>query len=381
LRTLRPLSFFGAARASATAGRVLPLLALTTTIALAAFAVTLDTTTARGMADGSWHTVGADARLDLVPGPAGSTARTAARIAAAPGVSHAVAGQMTDQVHVIAAGNAATPSLVVVDAAAFRQLLAGTPLPDAPDLARLRTTGDGIPALVRSSDGSLRPGMTLRLNRQNGEPIDLKAVGVAPAVDNAADVIVVDAAAGLPFVPNTIWVTGPGAARAVAAASTGGHAVIRADVLRDRRSAPLNAGLVRLDWAAAATLLLLALLGFALGAAASAPERWETLARLRTLGLRPRDSHRVAAAELLPSVLAAAVCGPLLALLLVRLTFGPLALRVLTGQTTDPTTAVPWPLLALVVVALLGTLVAVVAAEAAVRRRRRLADVLRVGGN
>jgi putative ABC transport system permease protein len=221
--------------------------------------------------------------------------------------------------------------------------------------------------------------MTIRLQRENADPIELVAVGTAPAIDNAADVIVVDAAAGLPFDPNTIWATGPGAARAVTGAAAGGHAIVRADVLRDRRAEPLNAGLVTLNWAAAGMLLALGLLGFALAAAASAPERWETLARLRTLGLRPRDAHRVAAAELLPPVLVAAVCGPLLAFLLVRLTFGPLALRTLTGQTADPPAVVPWWLLGVAAVALLGALVTVVAAEASVRRRRRLGDVLRAG--
>jgi len=121
------------------------------------------------------------------------------------------------------------------------------------------------------------------------------------------------------------------------------------------------------------------LLGFALGAAASAPERWETLARLRTLGLRPRDAHRVAGGELLPPVLVAAVLGPLLGVLLVEFCFGPLALRLLTGQSEDPATVVPWWVLALTPVVLLLGLVAVVAAEAVVRRRLRLADVLRVG--
>jgi putative ABC transport system permease protein len=127
-------------------------------------------------------------------------------------------------------------------------------------------------------------------------------------------------------------------------------------------------------------LLVLGLLGFALSAAASAPERWVTLARLRTLGLRPRDAHRVAAGELLPPILVAAVCGPLLGLLLVKLTFGAFALRTLTGQAADPATAVPWWLIGAATLALLAALAGVVAAEAATRRRRRLGDVLRAGG-
>ena len=383
LRSRRPLAVFGAARAAATASRALPLLVLTAATALIAFAVTLEATASRGMADGAWRAVGAEARLDVSSDAGGGeppTAQYAARIAAAPGVSQVVTAQINESVRIIAGSNAVTPSLVIVDAAAFQRLLANNPLPDAPALARLKSATDGgIPALVRTSDGSLRPGMNLRLLRQNAAPVVLKAVGTAPVVDNATDVVVVDAAAGLPFVPNTVWASGPGAARAIAAAAPGEHSEVRAAVLRDRRTAPLNAGLAALDWAAAGTLLALGLLGFALSAAASAPERWVTLARLRTLGLRPRDTHRVAAAELLPPVLVAAVCGPLLGILLVKMTFRALALRTLTGQTADPSTVVPWVLIGVAAAAMLAALALVVAAEATARRARRLGDVLRAG--
>ena len=154
----------------------------------------------------------------------------------------------------------------------------------------------------------------------------------------------------------------------------------RADALADRRTAPLTAGLLKLYRVAAAALLTLGLLGLALAAAASAPQRWETLARLRTLGLRPRDSRRVAAAELLPTVVFAALCGPLLGSLLARLTVGPLSLRLLTAQTENPEPVTSWWITELVTVSALAVvLVAVVLAESAVRRRRRLGEVLRVG--
>jgi putative ABC transport system permease protein len=383
LRSRRALAVFGTARAAATATRVLPLLVLTTTTALAAFAVTLDRTTARGMEQGSWQTVGAEARLDLLPDPTNpqATQQIAARLAARPGVTQVVPADITDGARVIADTDALAPALVVVDSAAFQRLLATTPLPDAPQLSQLKAGTKPIPALVHTTDGSLRPGMTLQLaEQQNTALVQMRAVGTAPMVDNLPEMVIVDAASGVPYSPNTIWVTGPGADAAVRTVAGKGHAVIRTDVLHERHSAPLNAGLVALDWAVFGTLLALGLLGFALAAAASAPERWDTLARLRTLGLRTRDTRRVAAAELLPPVLAAAIGGPLLALLLVRLTFGPLALRTLTGQTADPAPLIPWWLLGVVALGLLAALFAVVAAEAAVRRGRRLSDVLRVGG-
>ncbi|GII81291.1 hypothetical protein Sru01_62730 [Sphaerisporangium rufum] len=386
LRSRRPLAVFGAARAAATSARALPLLVMVTGTALATFALTLAATAERGLADGAWRTVGADARLDALRADAAATAALARRIGAAPGVRLAVAGQVTDGARVAAAGSViVSPRLVVVDAAAYRELLATTPLPDAPDLARLGApAAGGVPVLVRSGDGGMRPGMRMELRRDGGAPaIPLAAVGDAPAVDGADDVVLVDAAAlaaaGLPVAANTVWATGPGAARAVAANAAGADAVSRENVLRARRDAPLTAGLLRLARAAAVVLSLLGLLGLVVGAAASAPERWRTLTRLRTLGLRPRDARWVAAGELLPAVLAAAVAGPLLGLLFARLTLGPLALRLLTGQPADPVLVPPWWPLAVVAAALPVAVAVLVPAESALRRRRRMSEVLRAG--
>ncbi|WP_327003580.1 hypothetical protein OHA72_52375 [Dactylosporangium sp. NBC_01737] len=155
--------------------------------------------------------------------------------------------------------------------------------------------------------------------------------------------------------------------------------MLRADVEHTRRDAPLTAGLLRLARNAAAALLVLGLLGFALGASAGAPQRWQTLTRLRTLGLRPRDARWIAAGELLPPVLIAAVGGPLLGILLARLTLGPLELRLLTRQAVDPSLALPWGWLTLMAAALVVTVAVVVPVEAALRRRRQLGEVLRAG--
>ncbi|MBB6471770.1 FtsX-like permease family protein [Sphaerisporangium rubeum] len=386
LRSRRPLAVFGSARAVATSARVLPLMILVTSAALASYAFTLDATAGRGMEDGAWRTVGADARLDMASVAAGSTAAVAERVAAAPGVTQALAGQVSEFTRVSTPDAFVQPRLVVVDTRALRRLEAATPLPKTPGLDRLAAAGTGdVPALVRSSDGTLRPGMKLRLLRADAPPIPLVAVGTAPAIGDATDLVLVDAAAltaaGMPPEPNTIWVTGPGAARAVAANAVAAAPLVRADVLEERRAAPLTSGLLRLAWASAAMLLALGLLGLALGAAGSAPDRWQTLTRLRTLGLRPRDTRWVAAGELLPPVVAAAVLGPLLGVLLARLTLGSLALRLITGQTTDPALVPPWWWLAVMAAGFVAAVAVVVPVEAALRRRRRLSEVLRAGGS
>ncbi|MCY1136926.1 ABC transporter permease [Actinoplanes sp. Pm04-4] len=384
LRSRRSLGLFAAARAAATSSRMLPALAVTTAIALASFAVTLQATTDRGLSDGAWQAVGADARLTVGLEASGSTADIATRVAAAPGVEAAVPARVVESERFIADSTSIVARLIVVDTAAFRRLLAGTPLPGLPAPAGLTAAdGDTVPALVRTGDGSLRPGLDFRLPLQTNSAIQMAAIGVAPAIGTGEDVIVVDVAAakaaGLDWEPDTVWATGSGAAAAIRATGADGRLVTRAEVAEDRRTAPLTEGLVRLYVIAAVTLLALGLLGFALAAAAGAPERWETLARLRTLGLRPRDTHRVAAGELLPVAVVAAVSGPLLGALLAWLTLGPLALNVLTGQVAVPVTVVPWWTVELVTVgALAAVLLAVVGGESVVRRKRRLGDVLRV---
>ncbi|WP_305783825.1 ABC transporter permease [Symbioplanes lichenis] len=376
VRSTLPLAVFGAARAAA-ATRALPVLALVTSAALATFAPALGSTIGAGLADGAWRSVGADARADLPARPAAETTALVERIAAAPGVRHAVAAQVTSAAPVVVGGASRPVRLIVVDSAAYRALLADTPLPALPALP---ASGNPLPVLVHSADGVLRAGVTLQLTREGAPALDLTAVASAPAIGDTDDVVLADAAAmtaaGVPVVPNTIWVTGPGAARALA----GTTIVDRAVVERERRDAPLVAGLVGLAWVATGTLLALGLLGFALGAAAGAPARWQTLSRLRTLGLRTGEARRVAAAELLPLALAAALGGPLLGVLLAAVTLGPLDLRLLTTQPTDPALLLPWVAVALLAAAFPLALAALVPIEAAARRRRRLSEVLRLGG-
>ncbi|PRY31829.1 putative ABC transport system permease protein [Pseudosporangium ferrugineum] len=384
LRSRHPMRVFGTAQAAATGARILPLLALVVCAALATFALTVGTTADRGLADAAWRTVGADARVDAGPSSGVDVPALARRIAAAPGVRQAVTAQVIEGARVTNGTGLLTPRFVIVDSGAYRRLLSTTPLPDTPALAGLagRAAGD-VPVLVRSADGSMRPGTRLALPREDMPAVPLTAVGEAPAIGDTGDTIVVDAAAltaaGIPVVPDTIWVTGPGAARAVsgiAAVDT----VSRTDVLRERRTAPLTAGLLRLAWLTAAVLIALGLLSLALAAAASAPQRWQTLGRLRTLGLRLRDGRWVAAGELLPPVAVAAVAGPPLGVLLAVLTVNSLDLRLLVGWDGDPALAVPWWQAGVAAVVLLAAVAAVVAAETALRRRSGLNELLRVGG-
>jgi putative ABC transport system permease protein len=362
LRSRRPLAVFGAAQASATSGRALPVAALVTAAALATFALVTATTVERGLTGGAQETVGADVRVDLASSadsPSSSSAAEAARrIASEPVVTSVLIGHVTDNARIVADGKIAPARLVIVDSRAFT----GTQL-------------TGRQALVRSATGALHEGATVEILQQGKPAIQLTATGAAPAIGGATEVVIVDVAAGLTEPPNTIWVNGPGATEATAGLST----VSRSEVAKSRRAAPLVSGLIELTWATAVFLLVAGLLAFALTAAASAPARWLTVSRLRTLGLTPRQGRLIAVGELLPVAFVAAVGGPALGILIAALTTGPLALRLLTGQVTDPATVVPWPALAAVAVLFLVTAPILVRAEAALRRRSQLAEVLRVG--
>lgn len=151
----------------------------------------------------------------------------------------------------------------------------------------------------------------------------------------------------------------------------------RAQWLADRPSDPLAGGLLALVALIAAICAAFAAIVVVLDAAASAPERSRSLATARVLGLRGRDAARVAAGELLPPALVAAIGGVLLGVALVGALVVPLALRLVTGQANGPGVVLPW--WAVVPVGLVAaTVLVVVVVESSARRRDRLGQVLRV---
>ncbi|HST84383.1 MAG TPA: FtsX-like permease family protein [Kineosporiaceae bacterium] len=382
-RSPRSLPLFAAARAAATAARPLPFVVLIMSSALLTFGLAISATESNGQSQGAWRTVGANARLDLAP--AASVTTLARQLSRSPGVDQAVPARVAENVMVQADGAFRYVRLVVVDAMAFRQLLATTPLPDAPQLDRLQPAVAGArpTALLRSADGTHQLPKNLEL-KWNEVTIELAPVGTAPAVGDGPDgVLLVDAAAfaatGGQADPNTVWIVGQPAAGALAATAGPDAAVTRqSEVLAERRSAPLAAGLQHLAVASIGVLLLWGLLSVALGALASAPSRGEMLARLRTLGLRSSEARRVAAGELLPSVMVGSVSGVVLGVLLAHASLGLLALRLLTGEATDPALVVPWSS-AVPVLLLLVAVVIMVGVESSLRRRERLGQVLRAG--
>jgi putative ABC transport system permease protein len=377
-RSTHDVALLVTARLSQTAVRALPVLAVSVAVAQLTFGVALVATEHHGQESGALLAVGGDARLTAAPDR--SVEAIARKVADAPGVRAAVSARVADDVRLVSRRTAAPVRLVVVDAADYQRLLSDSPLPDAPELARLGGgMGTQVPALLLGGSRDLRDDPTLQWQDAT---VRLDVVGDAPRVEaSVAPVVVVDAAAfaraGASAPPNTVWAVGPGAAKALLASeAASGTVTTYADELDARRHAALPTALVRLAAAASVPLLLFAILGVVLAAAAEAPTRDQSLGRLRALGMTDRDLRRVLGGEVLTTVTFATVLGLALGLGGIVVTFGSLSLERITGQTVTPDVVVPWwiPICAAVVVL---SALAVALSEWRRLQRRVLAELLR----
>ncbi|MEU3572815.1 hypothetical protein AB0E96_30985 [Kitasatospora sp. NPDC036755] len=142
---------------------------------------------------------------------------------------------------------------------------------------------------------------------------------------------------------------------------------------------PLQQAAGRLFWYAAPASAGFAVLAVLLTLLRAAPGRAAVLARLRTMGLRPRQGLALIVAESLPRTLVAALGGGLVAAL-AALLLGPAfdvstLVGVKAGQALDPAVLpVLWPTAGLALVACLGVVL-----ETLVAGRRQIATELRAG--
>jgi len=356
-----------ARRAAARRGAAAVTVVLAT--AVAAVAATTAATIHAGQAAGSWQAVGADV---VVTSPGGDLEAVAATLAAAPGVDLAVPGRVEDGAQFLGRGSSTGVRLVVA----------------APgDLDRLRRAG-GLPGLPPPGDagpspapvlvsGDLRAQLTgTPVLRWSGGDAAVRVSGTTPSLFDAAgrptavvDPAALAAASGSPVPADTLWVTGPGAAAAVAATPALRSAQVRerATWLTARRRDPVSRSLLALAVAVVALGGVLAALATALAAVADAPERAQAVARLRALGFSRAAVRRATAAELVPGLLADAVVGSALGVALAAATVGALRWEALTGQTGAPSLVVPpWAAAA----AALPLVVAVAVVVGADRRQR-----------
>ncbi|MFD8599665.1 hypothetical protein ACFV1L_32140 [Kitasatospora sp. NPDC059646] len=395
------IAFLGLTRAARGSGRnarpsVLPLLALVLAVTCGAIGATVLASVKADRAGIARYNIGGDAsvaaRLDSTLPEAFLTA--ADRL---PGVRTALPVWIEDDVTMsIGSGNSVRVNVVVADPAKYAEVArtAGRGRFDPAVFAN--APGNRVPALV-SSD---LPEGDFELRLGGGEAVPIHTVGTSdgtPALNGAVGVNVL-----LPLGPATDllprlggpdkWIAtgtvddarlralaeqflGPAATDSKAGhqvrTTAGEAAAIGAD--------PLQTSAERMFWVSVAATALFALLSVLLTLLRAGPERAATLARLRTMGLRPRQGLALILAEVLPQALVAALGGALTAVGCVLLIGPAVDIAPLVGA-ANPTglrlTAAP-VLQQAVGLALLITLT--VLAETAATARRQITTELRAG--
>lgn len=383
-RSRGPVPLVAAARAPVGA---VPVLALVLVTALLTLVLSVRATVEAGQVAGSWRAVGADASLADHSEP-GLPEDLTARLAQAPGVTAVGSAEVSDGTQVLGEGTDVTARLVALDASAIAEVLAATPLPDAPGLAGLAGGSPAPGGPVRALANGLPVGATGLALHWEREAVPIEIVGTAPDLpveptSAARATVVVDraalaAAVGRPVPATVVWVTGPGAAAAAADLGGGATVTTREGWLAHLRSSPITAAFDAMLAAATVLLTVLGVLVVVLAAAGGTPERVRVLVGLRVLGMPRRSGGRLVLAELVGPVLAPALAGIATGVVLSLAVIGPLGLGGLTGQTSGPSLVLPW-WVGLSVLALGASVAAVAAAERPRAGRERLGQVLRSG--
>ncbi|GLW73959.1 membrane protein [Kitasatospora phosalacinea] len=397
------VGFLGLARAARGGGRgrarpsVLPLLALVLAVACGAVgadvlgSVAADRTRVARYALGGDASVSAGLERALPEGFLAAADRL-------PGVETSLPVWIEDDVTMsVGSGASVRVNVVAADPVRYARL-AGVAGRGRFDPALLAGGPDGGPLPVLVSSDLPSGGFSLRL--AGGDAVEVRSVGVAdgtPAVSGSnGPTVVMSSVAAADLLPRfggpDKWLAAghPDDAqlRALAERFLGqpasgtrpGHLVrTAAGEAAALGSDPLQASAVRLFWVSVGATALFALLSVLLTLLRAGPERAAVLARLRTMGLRPRQGLALVLAEVLPQALVAALGGALTAVCCVRLlgpavdlsplvgSGVPTGLRLLAGPIARQA-------LALALLASLAVLV-----EAAVTARRQIATELRAG--
>ncbi|MFI1522070.1 hypothetical protein [Kitasatospora cineracea] len=397
------VGFLGLARAARGGGgprsrpSVLPLLALVLAVGCGAVGATVLESVAADRVVVARYAIGGDASV----GAALNTALPEAFVAQAgrlPGVTDSLPVWIDDDVVLsVGGGTSVRVNVVVADPVRYARLAeeAGRGRFD-PALLAAPVDGGRLPALVT---GDLPKGdFSLRL--AGGDAADIRVVGFTddtPALTGAVGTTVL-----LPAGPAAEFVSrlgGPakwmalghpddGQLRALAERLLGppaaglrpGHVVrTAAGEVAALGDDPLQASAVRLFWVSVGATALFALLSVLLTLLRAGPERAAVLARLRTMGLRPRQGLALILAEVLPQSLVAALGGALTAVCCLLLLGPAVDLSPLVGSGVSAgLRPIAGPIVQQAVgLAVLAALA--VLAEAAVTARRQITTELRAG--
>ncbi|MFJ4776865.1 hypothetical protein [Streptomyces sp. NPDC088762] len=390
-----------AARGSSDRARpsVLPLVALLLAVTTGGFGAAVLGSVDADRLQVARRSVGGDAQI-TAPRDQAVPAEVVRAAGALPAVRTSVAAWTEDDAFVFGIDRGSRQvSVVVVDPAAYAEL-ARTVGRGRFDPAVLAGGGgsldDPVPALF-STDLGAEPGNRPFRLRIRGEDLQVRAAGVVdgtPALpDRGGATLVLPAGpmtALLPkaALPNRWLATGPVDAgrleellRASLPAATAEKYQVRtsATAVANLSTDPLQHSAQRLFWASVAGAAGFALLAVLLTLVRAAPERAALLARLRTMGLRPRQGVALILTEALPQTLVAACGGALAAAAAVALLGPAVDLSALVGAPVAAGVDLAARPVLTQALALAGLVVAVVLAEAAISGRRQITTELRAG--
>ncbi|OKJ05282.1 hypothetical protein [Kitasatospora sp. CB01950] len=399
------IGFLGLARAARGSGprsrpSMLPLLALVLAVTCGAIGSTVLSSVAAQRSTVARYNIGADVMVG-----AGSLASLPDDFVAAaerlPGADVSLPVWVDEDVVLVTDGNwSARVNIVVADPVKYAKIaeVAGRGRFDPSVLTGPVEPGGPIPAVV-SSD---LPKGRFDLRLAGGEAVPIRSVAVAdgtPALNGSAGTtVVLPLSAVTDLMPRFgsphEWLAAGNvddtAVRALAEKHLGppavgtkpGHQVrTRAGEVGELAKDPLQSSAERRFWVSVGATALFALLSVLLTLFRAGPERAATLARLRTMGLRPRQGLALILAEALPHALVAALGGALTAVCCVLMLGPAVDIAPLVGA-SDPTglrlTAAPilQQALGLALLAALAVL-----AETAVTARRQITTELRAGDN
>ena len=388
------VGFVGLTRASAaTAAFALPALTLVLAVTMASFTGMVKEAVASGEVVGSWQATGADVTVSA-PWAQNAAASlispsAAAALARVPGVQHAASVLVAP----LSVDGGAVVTGLVVDPASYAALVASSMVFPPVNTALLGAAGGqhGVTPVLASPQAAAylaAPGAD-SIEAQEGLPgLRVRVAGElesTPAMPGGGAFIVLpQSAIGAGHAVNLILLDGHSInmtrVRAAAKATTASAQLListRSAALQQLTGAPLQQGTFLLFALAIGYAIALALAVLLLQLALGASDREVILDRLATMGLPERRRGLLAAVEVLPAIVAAAVAAVGCAAILPQVVAPALNLSVFTqSQVAVPlrpdaaSFALPLAGLALVTVIALGY-------EIRSRRRRGVAVTIR----
>jgi putative ABC transport system permease protein len=388
------VGFVGLTRASAASATfALPALTLVLAVTMASFTGMVKEAVARSEVAGSWQTVGADVAVSA-PWAQNAAASlispsAVASMARVPGVTHAASVLVVP----LSVDGGAVVTGLVVDPASYSALVTSSKVfpPVNPALLGAAGGSKGLTPVLASPQAAAdlaAPGANAIFAQEGIPGLRVRVAGElqsTPAMPGGGAFIVIpQSALGADHGANLMLLDGPSInitrVRAVANATTANTQLListRASALQELTGAPLQQGTFLMFALAIGYAIALALAVLLLQLALGAPDREVILDRLATMGLPERRRGLLAAVEVLPAIIAAAVGAIVCASALPQVVDPALSLSVFTQsqvpvplQPDAASFALPLAGLALVTVIALGY-------EIRSRRRRGVVVTMR----